>query len=1087
MTRLLPFLIALFWLADPAPAHAGPLAAIVPIVIGALKVSAAIKIALTVVSTVAVSALQRAKQKKPRAPGITIEHTLTGGANSRTALFGLYCTAGSLVCPPMSHGQDGKTPNAFLTHVIAISDIPVDGLDALIVNGEQVPFGGADTQYGTPIGGKYAGKAWIRFYDGRQASADPYLVNRYSAFGGSDRAWSSAHVGRGVSYAILTWLYDADIYKGEPAVKFVVRGARLYDPRLDSTVGGSGAHRWADQTTWGFTCNNAVINYNILRGVTFYDGTRWGGECEAGDLPLSNWVAAMNVCDEAAQVAGGGTEPRYRCGYEVQVSSDEPADVIEELVKSCSGAITEVGGVYKMRAGGPALPTVFLTDDDFIVSREQDFDPFPGMNESFNGIFATFPHPQEEWNRHDAPGIVNQEYLAQDNGVEVIADIALPAVPYPSQVQRLMRAWLDDDRRWRRHSASLGPYAFVLEPMDTVSWTSARNGYIEKLFEVSETETNLMTLISSAAMREVDPSDYDWTAEMEVPDPPSPGYWELPAVQAVPGFFVEPYAVEDASGVGRRPALRASWTPDGAADATSLKIQVRVIGAEVLVADVTVGAVTDGETIISAGILPATIYEVRAKYQAERPTEWTSWLSVLSSDIRFGTEDFDNLADLISDAVAADEAIADAKADIEQLLGSMADVEADILAAGGDIATLKTGVEALDSQVTTQATAISNAEGNLSRLESTVSTLNASVSQQSTAIGSLEGNYANLSVQISAVSGRSIIANPTFAAWPVDQVAPTAWVVWGGLYGIAKETGSNYGGNVAFLHSVGPDAGGIVQSATLGPGYYVLDLAIALQAGNFSGAGVLAYTRPKGAFNILQLVQLGLAILPDASGNVNYSGGWQSFPDRVLQYSWFLDFTHPDSCDLIFHYMNNHPDMGALADKITRLHRFELRPASTAEIDAKKALPQLQASVTQQSTAIATLESTTASHTTTISSHDASITQQGQSLSSLSVSYSSLESTVSSQGVTISNYSTAITTLDGSVAVLFGRAGVRVDVDGRIIGWEINNNGTVGSFAIHADYFSINKPGGGRKFTYDNGAIRIYNESSVEQIFLGIE
>lgn len=707
MNRWIAFIGTILLLAWPAPAHAGFLAPLIPIVAGLITKSVVLKLAITLVATVALSALQQALKKKPRPPGISIEQTLTGGANSRTFIAGLYCTAGSAVCPPMSHGQDGETPNAYLTQVIAISDLPIDGLQSLIVNGEYVAIGGAPTEYGIPIHGKYSGYGWIKFYDGTQTTADSMLVSKYASF---VRPWTANHIGKGVAYAILTWKYNPEIFKGEPTVKFVVRGAKLYDVRKDSTMGGTGSHRWDDPSTWEYTTNNAVIIYNILRGITFADGTKWGGECAEEDLPLLNWVAAMNVCDESVDLAGGGIEPRYRCGYEIKVAEDEPAEIIEEFIKACSGAITEVGGVYKMRAGGPNLPVAFFTDDDFIVSKPSDYDPFPALNGSHNGIFATFPHPEEEWNVHDAPSIIDNDYLEQDNGIETFAGIALPTVPYPVQVQRLMRAWLDDDRRWRRHSSSLGPYTFTLEPMDTIAWTSARNGYDEKIFEISDIVENPMTLINAASMREVDPDDYDWNTGKQLPDPVTPGQWDLPETQSVPGFAVEAYAITDEDSGARRPAIRASWTPNGAEDASALKIQVRVKITETFVADVTVARVQDGETIITEGVLPNIIYQVRARYQVDRPTEWTSWLDVTTENILISGVEIDGFAQLESDVQTALESVGTMEGIIDDLVLEIGEV-------GGTVDTLVSTVATQGSEITENATAISTIVGDMATLD----------------------------------------------------------------------------------------------------------------------------------------------------------------------------------------------------------------------------------------------------------------------------------------------------------------------------------------------------------------------------------
>lgn len=632
------FLVALIlFLAMTEPAHAGPLVALIPVVVGKIAASVVLKLILTAVLTVAASALSRALKPKSqnRPAGLQIEQTLTGGVNSRTILVGQYATAGSQVTPAMSHGADGKTPNAFLTYVVALCDLPVDDLVAVMINGEYCSLSNTGNQYGFDIGGKYAGYAWLQFYDGTQTSADPMLINKYGSY---VRPWQADRIGKGVAYAILTFKFNQDIFKGEPTFKFVLRGIKFYDPRKDSSVGGSGAHRYDNPATWEFTENNIVMAYNVLRGIDFPDGTRWGGESTADDLPLANWVAGMNVCDESIDTLSG-PEPRYRAAYEIILGEDQPADILEELLKACSGSMSEVGGIYKVRVGPPSLPVAYYTDEDFLVSKDQDFNPYPSVSQSKNVLYASYPNPDEGYVAHDAPRIANDTYIAQDDGQEFPATIQLPTVPYATQVQRLMLGWLNDDRRWRQHGATFGHYGFLLEPLDAISWTSARNGYADKLFEISSVTNTLLSLNNTVAMREVDPSDYDWDSDDELPDPATTPTWDLPAPQAVPGFAVSPYLIKDNANSPRRVAIRAVWTPDAAEDANGLKIQVRDAATEVSVTERTVTNVTDGECIISDGIVPNNTYECRAMYIGNRTFEWTSWLDVSTGNLKLDERD----------------------------------------------------------------------------------------------------------------------------------------------------------------------------------------------------------------------------------------------------------------------------------------------------------------------------------------------------------------------------------------------------------------------------------------------------------------
>lgn len=634
MIRIFAILLSILTLMSASPAHAGPLAPLVPIIVGATIKSAILKIALTLAATTALSMMSKAK--KSRAPGIMIEQTLQGGTNPRTIVFGLYCTAGSEPTPPMSYGVVNKTPNSRLVKIIALADVPTDGLSRVIINGEYCPLTSAGGNKWN-IGGKYEGHATVTFYDGRQVAADATLVAQFASY--PNRPWTAQRIGTGVTYAWFEFLYNTDIFKNEPQVRVELRGMRLYDVRKDSTAGGSGAHRRNDPSTWEFTLNNAVMIYNIFMGIDLPDGTRWGGECTHDDLPVANWAAAMNACDESVETTTG-TEPQYRAGYEFGLDR-EPADVVEELLKGCSGQVVESAGVYKIRCGSPSLPVMFFTDEDFLVTKEQEYDPFPGIGQSRNTVNAVFPHPDELWQQHDAPQFQDPAYVARDEGMEIVADLQFPATPFPQQVQRIMRSWLEDDQRWRRHTGTLPHNAFALEPLDTIAWSSQRNGYIDKLFEIGFVSVNLYSLLVNIAMREVDPDDYDWSPDFELPDPITPGSWELPEEQAVPGFAVAAWSVRDADSDARRPAVRCTWDIEGAVDAYALRIDVRLVATGEIVAGVTVANVGNGEHIISEGILPSTSYEVRARYLVERPTIWTVWHGVTTGNIRLGPKDFD--------------------------------------------------------------------------------------------------------------------------------------------------------------------------------------------------------------------------------------------------------------------------------------------------------------------------------------------------------------------------------------------------------------------------------------------------------------
>lgn len=599
----------------------------------AASMTVAIQLGVSAAMSVASNIMRRrAEGDAAKNSGIRTSRKLSGGVNSRTLMLGRYPTAGSDICPPMSHGGTDGTPNMFLTQVIALADLPVAGLSRVIINGEYVQIEAFTGPFGPEyrVLGKYADRCFIRFYDGTQQVADNYLVTNYNDY--PERPWSPAMVGRGMAYAIMAYVFDPEVWNSEPQARFELDGCRLYDPRRDSSVGGSGTQRWADQSTWGATNNPIVMVYNILRGIRMRDGFIYGGQAEAEDLPLDNWVAAMNRCDETV-----GGQPRFRAGFEVHVATDEPADVIDELLLTCLGEIVEVGGYWKVRVGGPGLPVAFYNEQDFLNSQPKEFDPFPPLTSTHNMVNYVFPHPAELYEPHDGP-----TWSPEPVTVERPLMLSFKALPYPGQAQRVARAMLKDDQRHRVHTASLGPYGSHLEPLDVIEFTSPRNGYINKRFDIRQTTENLRNLCVGLGFRETDPLDYDYVPGEDLPDAVTPGGWGVTPTQAVPGFDIQPYVIVDNASQARAPALRAFWLSTAAIDAVALIIRYRVAGNEDFMTKTVARPSLSSSEVIAEGIRSAVDYEACARYIVPgRRTEFTSWLPVRSPDVRATRDDVD--------------------------------------------------------------------------------------------------------------------------------------------------------------------------------------------------------------------------------------------------------------------------------------------------------------------------------------------------------------------------------------------------------------------------------------------------------------
>jgi hypothetical protein len=639
-------------LASASPAAADPISAAISAVTGAFKAAAATKLGSFLINTALSAGLSLASQalarrKAPRAPGIQTQVTTAGGTEPQGFMLGRYATAGHMAAPHMSHGAD----NRFLTYVTDLSDMPGCDLVGMIIDGAEWEIDDIDswatiragTGTGRPVflpgsgdslASYYVG---VRFHDGTQTTADAHLLDRYAAY--PERPWTADHIGTGTCYAVTTFVLERSRFSSLPNVRFVLLGIPLYDPREDTSVGGDGPQRWADPATWERTDNPVVMIYNIMRGIETPTGETWGGGFAAEDLPLSDWVAAMNLCDV---VVDG--RPQFRAGLEVRFS-EEPREVIGELLRACLGQIAEFGGRVRIRVGEPGVAVLSITDDDLLV-EDQRFDVFPGVERTANYWTGSYPEPAALWQPKEAPAYTDAAWEAAD-GRRLPRGMSFPAVPYAGQVSQLLAAHAKDDRRFRVHRIVLPPMAAILEPLDAIEWTSARHGYDEKVFEVIEVIDRGATLVQEVVIRERDPADYDWDE-----DPPESSPVAGPVVPAVPapaGFDAEPFTVT--SGDALRGGIRLEWDED--TPFSRIEWQVRDTATAEVIRYGTQDTVP-GFAPIFAGLVPSRAYQARARYVADRAATWSAWVDVTTPAVFVATPDLaENAATVVATAYTA--------------------------------------------------------------------------------------------------------------------------------------------------------------------------------------------------------------------------------------------------------------------------------------------------------------------------------------------------------------------------------------------------------------------------------------------------
>lgn len=381
------------------PAHADPISAIASVFIklgvGAFAAIAMAQVTFGLAANLLATAIMRAKQKGPE---VNVKFDVEIGDDTPlTFTVGQFATAGK-----RKHIGSWGPNTRYITQVMEVSCLPHGGRPGIWVNDEpgeilwnetgahttRVLVGSrtelrGDREVNVPIyatqsitighplsnmkGGGY--RIWVKWVDGSQTTADPFLLEVFGK--DPDYPWTSEMVGTGKSYLIITTQYDSDTLTSYPNYLVEPPPLPMYDPRKDSTVGGIGAHRWGQRHTYEPSVNNAVVAYNIARGIYFGDEWIFGGKnLDAWRLPMAEWVAAMNACDQLVTLEAGGHEPAFRCGAEISADM-EPLDVMEEIGRAANMRFAEVGGRLKPIVGIPGAAVFSITDADILITEGQ--------------------------------------------------------------------------------------------------------------------------------------------------------------------------------------------------------------------------------------------------------------------------------------------------------------------------------------------------------------------------------------------------------------------------------------------------------------------------------------------------------------------------------------------------------------------------------------------------------------------------------------------------------------------------------------------------------------------------------------------
>ena len=347
-------------------------------------------------------------------------------------------------------------------------------------------------------------------------SANTISINGGSIWGSSCRLTGCAYVHVRLKRTGNTKKAESPLVNGLPGrVTIKGKGAKIYDPRLDSTVtGGSGSHRANDQTTWG-TANSTNRDNPALQLLWFLLGWDINSKLSVGcgipyqRIDLPSFITAANICDEAITLAAGGTQPRYRTAG-VGSDADARMEIIQILLSAMNATLRDSNGKLALTVMKNDLATPVLSFDDDDVLGDFSWNQTRGLDEMMNAVHGKYTDPSNNslYQSVEYPTIS----ITSIDGIERMQTFDLPWVQDGKRAQRIAKQVLQRAQYKGVFSASFTMKALGCEVGDVVYISFGPLGWSNKPFRIlsqgiSNTGQVPMTMIEENA------AIYAWDAE----------------------------------------------------------------------------------------------------------------------------------------------------------------------------------------------------------------------------------------------------------------------------------------------------------------------------------------------------------------------------------------------------------------------------------------------------------------------------------------------------------------------------------------------------------------------------------------------
>ena len=333
--------------------------------------------------------------------------------------------------------------------------------------------------------------------------------------------WTSDHKLSGLAYVALRFKWNQDAFNGLPEVRVTVRGKKVYDPRLDSTKGGSGSHRQDDSTTWAYSANSSLVLLDYLRNSRYGKGL----PNDAFETNYDSFKTSANTCDTQVTPYSGAVSDINL--FETNAVIDSEKKVLEnvrELLVPMRAIFNYTQGKYKVIIEGTGSSQLLLTKDNVVSEVKLQGE---SKSEKYNRVIGTFTNPEKDYQSDTVsyppfddsaldPADQHATMLSDDNNTLLERSFDMLQVTSPYQAEEICENILKRSRNNLKAEVTVTSEALNLSIGDIVTATYDTAGFSAKPFRVMSLAINSDSTVT-LGLEEHQDNFYTWEEKGEAP------------------------------------------------------------------------------------------------------------------------------------------------------------------------------------------------------------------------------------------------------------------------------------------------------------------------------------------------------------------------------------------------------------------------------------------------------------------------------------------------------------------------------------------------------------------------------------------